>query len=45
MQMFVCSGCNTKLFDTKHYFTGVESTKCMWCTRWPKPKKIEREKK
>jgi hypothetical protein len=45
MKMYVCSGCNIKLFDIKHYFTGVDSIKCMWCTKYPKPKQEPKKEK
>lgn len=38
MQQFVCSVCNTKFFDTEHYFKGIVSTKCMWCIKYNKKK-------
>lgn len=35
MLSFICSNCKTKYFDTGHYFTGIKSKKCLWCTKYP----------
>ncbi len=36
MQKFVCQGCARTLFDTGLYFYGVCSTRCIWCSKFPK---------
>jgi hypothetical protein len=38
MTTYVCKGCERKLFDTNLYFYGTESTRCLWCTKYPKKK-------
>ena len=38
MSTYVCTGCGRKLFDMNLYFYGKESTKCLWCTKFPKQK-------
>jgi hypothetical protein len=40
MFTYVCTGCNQKFPDTGLYFYGVSSTRCIWCTKFPKGKKI-----
>lgn len=39
MYTFVCTTCNQQFPDTNLYFYGTESTKCMWCTKFPKKQK------
>lgn len=36
MLTYVCAGCNRQYADHVHYFTGVKSVKCLWCTKFPK---------
>ena len=36
MKKFKCKNCSTEYFDTKLYFYGTKSDKCMWCTKFPK---------
>lgn len=38
MTTYICKGCNNKFPDTGLYFYGVSSTKCIWCTKFPKAK-------
>jgi len=38
MSTYICVVCGTKYFDTNLYFYGKESTKCLWCTKFPKQK-------
>ena len=40
IEQFVCSVCNTKHYDMKHYFYGVASTKCLWCEKYGKVAKV-----
>lgn len=35
MLTFICGACNNKFYDMKHYFYGVASTTCLWCTKFP----------
>lgn len=38
MLTYVCVGCNQKFADTGLYFYGTSSTKCIWCSKFPKTK-------
>jgi len=38
MKLFTCKVCKQKYCDTKLYFYGTKSEKCMWCTKFPKKK-------
>lgn len=38
MTTYICKGCNNKFPDTGLYFYGVGSTRCIWCTKFPKVK-------
>lgn len=38
MFTYICSGCQKKFPDIGLYFYGVSSTKCIWCTKFPKGK-------
>ena len=38
MLTYMCAGCKGKFPDTGLYFYGVSSTKCIWCTKFPKGK-------
>lgn len=38
IEQFVCSVCDQKHYDINHYFYGVDSTRCMWCTKYNKQK-------
>jgi hypothetical protein len=39
MYTFVCATCEKQYPDTNRYFYGIESTRCMWCTKFPKKQK------
>lgn len=39
MEQFTCASCGNKYFDMKSYFYGTKSTKCLWCTKYPKQEK------
>lgn len=44
MQLFCCEVCNVRYFDTKHYFYGISSSKCLWCEKYGKvTKKVTKE--
>lgn len=43
MQQFTCVVCDNKNFDVKHYFYGIESTRCMWCEKYNKKKPVVKE--
>lgn len=43
MQKFVCQGCSRTYFDTGLYFYGTESTKCLWCKKFPQPKERKKD--
>ena len=36
MQYFVCTSCNQRYLDTRLYFFEVVSSRCLWCTKFPK---------
>lgn len=36
LKKFICKVCKTQYFDTKLYFFGNKSEKCLWCTKYPK---------
>jgi len=38
MQTYICTGCGGKFFDVGHYFYGVNSVRCTWCSKFPKAK-------
>jgi len=38
MQTFQCQGCSGRFFDVGHYFYGVSSVRCTWCSKFPKAK-------
>jgi len=38
MLTYKCSGCDGRFFDVGHYFYGVNSTRCIWCSKFPKAK-------
>ena len=40
MRQFVCAACNNRYFDMKHYFYGVESTRCLWCEKYKRVAKV-----
>jgi len=35
MSYFICKSCNNKFLDCGLYFYGVESSKCLWCAKFP----------
>lgn len=39
MLVYVCAGCKRQYPDSKQYFTGVASVKCLWCAKFPKETK------
>lgn len=43
MQKFVCQGCGRSHFDTGLYFYDKSSTKCIWCTKFPKPNGLKKD--
>lgn len=43
MQQFYCQVCNGKFFDMKHYFYDTVSTRCLWCEKYKKVAKKEKE--
>lgn len=38
MLTYECKGCGGKFADVGLYFRGVSSTKCIWCSKFPKAK-------
>jgi hypothetical protein len=40
MKQFTCAVCEQRYFDTKYYFYDVESTRCLWCIKYGKSKKV-----
>ncbi len=38
MLTFQCQGCSGRFFDVGHYFYGVSSVRCTWCSKFPKAK-------
>jgi len=40
MLTYVCAGCSRKFADVGLYFRGVSSTKCTWCSKFPKVKNV-----
>jgi hypothetical protein len=38
MLTFECQGCKGRFFDVGHYFYGVNSVRCTWCSKFPKAK-------
>ena len=36
MVKFTCVSCGKENFDMGHYFHDKPSTKCLWCTKYPK---------
>ena len=38
MLTFECKDCGQRFPDTGHYFYGTSSTKCTWCSKFPKAK-------
>ena len=45
MKKFTCQGCGFQGFDVQEYFSGRPSTRCLWCVKYPKPKKAVAEAK
>ena len=43
MEKFKCKVCEKEYFDTNLYFYDVRSTKCLWCTKFPK--KVKKDEK
>lgn len=39
MATYVCVGCSRQYFDTGLYYYGINSTRCIWCTKFPKGSK------
>lgn len=38
MLTYMCKGCGGKFPDMGHYFYGVNSVRCIWCSKFPKAK-------
>jgi len=38
MHIYICQGCQRQLYDMDLYFYGTASTKCLWCSKFPKQK-------
>jgi hypothetical protein len=38
LKKFTCSSCEREYFDTNLYFYGTKSTRCLWCTKFPRVK-------
>jgi hypothetical protein len=38
MKKFTCVTCSKEYFDMNLYFKDTASTKCLWCSKFPKPK-------
>lgn len=38
MLTYECKGCGGKFADVGLYFRGISSTKCIWCSKFPKAK-------
>jgi hypothetical protein len=38
MLTYECKGCGGRFADLGLYFRGVSSTKCTWCSKFPKAK-------
>jgi hypothetical protein len=45
MKKFTCTSCSKEFFDMNLYFYDRPSTKCMWCSKFPKPVKKPKEVK
>jgi len=39
MHKATCESCKKEFFDMNLYFYDKASTKCLWCTKFPKPVK------
>jgi hypothetical protein len=40
MKQFVCTVCDQRHYDVNHYFYGVDSTRCMWCSKYNKKRPV-----
>lgn len=38
MLTYECKGCGGRFADLGLYFYGISSTKCIWCSKFPKAK-------
>ncbi len=38
MTYFVCDTCAHQYYDLNNYFYDTKSSRCMWCTKFPKAK-------
>jgi len=38
MKKFTCVSCSKEYFDMNLYFKDTPSIKCLWCSKFPKPK-------
>lgn len=38
MTYFVCDSCARQYYDLNNYFYDTKSSRCMWCTKFPKAK-------
>jgi len=44
MKKFKCISCDREHFDMNLYFYDTPSTKCLWCTKFPKKEKKKETK-
>ena len=40
MLTYECKSCSGRFVDLGLYFYGVNSTKCIWCSKFPKAKNV-----
>jgi hypothetical protein len=40
MLTYECKGCGGRFADLGLYFYGTSSTKCIWCSKFPKAKNV-----
>jgi hypothetical protein len=40
MKQFICTVCDQQHYDVNHYFHGVDSTRCMWCSKYNKKRPV-----
>lgn len=38
MSYFVCDSCARQYYDINMYFYDTKSSRCLWCTKYPKAK-------
>jgi hypothetical protein len=44
MLTYECKGCGGRFADLGLYFYGVSSTRCIWCSKFPKAKNVRQIK-